>query len=214
MYEEFNKISAEKRECIRNAAFAEFAAHGYAHASTNRIVKEAGISKGILFHYFGSKMGLFDYLYEFAIDTMLPILQNDVDFNEPDLIIRLRHVLTVKMHLSEEYPKMSDFLQKASIESPKYVENKINQQNIALVVDAMRNLYAQYDRSKFKEGISPDMAFHVIFWTLNGYTDQLIAQAKATNTPMDYKVAFETADKYLDMLQKVFYTNATLNSNK
>ena len=42
----FNKLSAEKRECILEAAAKEFAAHGYDGASLNRILDETGISKG------------------------------------------------------------------------------------------------------------------------------------------------------------------------
>ncbi len=39
-----------------NAAISIFATQGYAHASTDEIVKRAGISKGLLFHYFISKI--------------------------------------------------------------------------------------------------------------------------------------------------------------
>ena len=39
-----------------NAALKIFAKNGYAHASTDDIVKEAGISKGLLFHYFINKI--------------------------------------------------------------------------------------------------------------------------------------------------------------
>lgn len=44
---------------ILDAALAEFSAQGYTAGSTNTICAEQGISKGIVYHYFESKDGLF-----------------------------------------------------------------------------------------------------------------------------------------------------------
>lgn len=49
----------EKKAEIIRIALEEFASCGYSGASTNTITKRAGISKGMLFHYFGSKKELF-----------------------------------------------------------------------------------------------------------------------------------------------------------
>ncbi len=40
-------------------ARAHFARDGYAHAATEAIVHEAGVTRGALYHHFGSKEGLF-----------------------------------------------------------------------------------------------------------------------------------------------------------
>ncbi|EUJ31031.1 TetR family transcriptional regulator [Listeria cornellensis FSL F6-0969] len=45
----------DKRDKILKVAVEEFADHGYKAASTNRISEIAGVSKGLIFHYFGSK---------------------------------------------------------------------------------------------------------------------------------------------------------------
>lgn len=52
------RIEDEKRERIIVAAMQEFV-KGYRNASTDRIVQSADISKGLLFHYFGTKKKLF-----------------------------------------------------------------------------------------------------------------------------------------------------------
>ncbi|MBC7338085.1 MAG: helix-turn-helix transcriptional regulator, partial [Clostridia bacterium] len=52
-------LPPDRREKLLEAAIREFAEKGYGGASTNAIVREAGISKGLLFHYFGSKKDLF-----------------------------------------------------------------------------------------------------------------------------------------------------------
>ena len=51
----FNELEKEKQDRIIEAAIKEFAEYGYENGSTNRIVKECGISKGSLFKYFENK---------------------------------------------------------------------------------------------------------------------------------------------------------------
>ena len=71
MNERFFDLNREKQDRIINAALRIFAQNGYRHASTDIIVKEAGISKGLLFHYFTSKLGLFSFLFDYSIKYML-----------------------------------------------------------------------------------------------------------------------------------------------
>jgi AcrR family transcriptional regulator len=50
---------AERESQIVAAAIAEFAVRGYANASMIEIARQAGISKPLIYQYFGSKDGLF-----------------------------------------------------------------------------------------------------------------------------------------------------------
>ena len=51
MNSKFFDLKKEKQDRMINAALKVFAMQGYRHASTDDIVREAGISKGLLFHY-------------------------------------------------------------------------------------------------------------------------------------------------------------------
>jgi AcrR family transcriptional regulator len=53
--EQNEKIRNEKKQAILDVAMKLFAEKGYAATSTNEIVKEANISKGLLYNYFESK---------------------------------------------------------------------------------------------------------------------------------------------------------------
>jgi AcrR family transcriptional regulator len=55
----FANLPAKKRERILEAAAKEFAAHGYDGASLNKILDEAGISKGAAYYYFDDKADLY-----------------------------------------------------------------------------------------------------------------------------------------------------------
>jgi AcrR family transcriptional regulator len=50
---------AETTRRLLDVARAQFAEYGYAHASTEAIVQLAGVTRGALYHHFGSKEGLF-----------------------------------------------------------------------------------------------------------------------------------------------------------
>lgn len=54
----------QTRRNILDAAIREFAAHGYQGGRTDRIALEAGVGKRMIFHYFGSKNGLFAAVLE------------------------------------------------------------------------------------------------------------------------------------------------------
>lgn len=55
----FDKLDPEVQGRILKAAALEFGTHGYADASLNRIVEQAGISKGSMYYYFEDKEDLF-----------------------------------------------------------------------------------------------------------------------------------------------------------
>ncbi len=59
--------SPESRERILDAALEEFGAWGYESASTNRVCRQAEISKGLLFHYYKTKQQLFSEVLERCI---------------------------------------------------------------------------------------------------------------------------------------------------
>ena len=50
---------ADREQQILDAAVAEFGGRGYAHASMAAIAQRAGISKPLVYEYFGSKEGLY-----------------------------------------------------------------------------------------------------------------------------------------------------------
>lgn len=62
----FEGLDAERRERILDAAAEQFSDRGYDGASINRIIEEAGISKGALYYYFDDKEDLFATVMEQA----------------------------------------------------------------------------------------------------------------------------------------------------
>ena len=70
MNEKFFELKKEKQDRMINGAMKVFARNGYKRASTDDMVKEAGVSKGLWFHYFGNKLGLYDFIADYAVKYM------------------------------------------------------------------------------------------------------------------------------------------------
>lgn len=80
----FEKMPEDKKELIFEAAAREVAAYGYEQASLNRILEEAGISKGAAYYYFEDKADLIatvlrHYWFEFAGDPVAAFEGIDVE---------------------------------------------------------------------------------------------------------------------------------------
>lgn len=110
MNAKFFDLKQEKQDRMVNAAFKIFALNGYAHASTDDIVKEAQISKGLLFHYFDSKIGVYTFIYDYAIRYMAIEIGSAVDPDETNYFELLRQLEAAKMQLLKSYPYMYMFL--------------------------------------------------------------------------------------------------------
>ena len=61
------QMRATTREAVISSAMRLFAQNGYAHTSTRSIAKEAGISAGLLYHYFDGKESLLRAVIEHSL---------------------------------------------------------------------------------------------------------------------------------------------------
>jgi len=101
----FEKLEPTLRHRILDAALKEFGSFGYGAASMNRLVKGAGISKGAIFKYFGTKAGLFDYVYRSSLMEVKEQLRavRDSSLTEP-FFDRLEKVLRTGLEFTARQP--------------------------------------------------------------------------------------------------------------
>jgi len=203
-FQKFLNLPEEKRERIINSAMKEFLS-GYRNASTDNIVREAGISKGLLFHYFGTK----ERLYNFLIDYSIGILQREyvglVNVMQTDILESVWQLSLLKRDLLNQFPDIFDFMTSVYVGTGVKNENTIS--NLAkfqaIQSKVMADVYAHADYSLFRDDISPEMAVKVITWTLQGYT-----QSKTGIAPGDKlgQTARENYDHYLEEFQQILNT--------
>jgi len=87
----------EREEQIVGVAIDEFAAHGYANASMVAIAQRAGISKPLIYQYFGSKDGLYLACLHAVSSGLLERLEEaeqDVDDSLLSRVYPLRAIFT------------------------------------------------------------------------------------------------------------------------
>lgn len=117
MNERFFDLKKEKQDRMINAALKVFALKGYEHASTDDIVKEAGISKGLLFHYFLSKLGLYSFVYDYSVRYLILELTTGVDKAEIDFFQIMDQVMQTEVAIMRNYPYMIAFLNQCKYEN-------------------------------------------------------------------------------------------------
>lgn len=117
MNAKFFDLKKDKQDRMMNAALKIFAQNGYSHASTDDIVREAHISKGLLFHYFDSKIGVYSFLYDYGVKFFSLELSGAIDPYETNYMELLRQIEAAKMQVSKTYPYLLYFLDKGMKET-------------------------------------------------------------------------------------------------
>lgn len=198
-------IDEEKRQRIINAALREFAAKGYDAASTNEIARDAGISKGLLFHYFTSKKDLYLYLNEYAAALMTEKIDEYVDLRERDYFERLRQIAQVKLAVLNGNPDLLDFQKKMLFEDSAEVSAEVKVRNKEVAEKAYYRIFADIDTTKFRADIEADRAINVMLWALEGMGEAERMRHKAIGADLDIDELMEEFERYLEMFKRVFY---------
>jgi AcrR family transcriptional regulator len=201
-------LNEEKREKIINSAIDEFANLPYEKASTNNIVKNAGISKGLLFHYFGSKKVLYEKLVDFVLKKLTSEITSQIDWNETDIFERIKQTIFFKLRLSREYPKMFDFVYTILVNAKAKTAAEIIQVYEKHGVDTSSILADVYtkniDLARFKDPEDIDKTINVIRWTLEKFSEEYTLAIENLSS-FDYVAAASALDVYIDVLKKAFY---------
>jgi AcrR family transcriptional regulator len=202
LQEILRKLDSDKRDRIINASLEEFSKHGYRKASTNKIVEKAGISKGLLYHYFGKKENLYEVLCAFVVNRIMEEITHSVDWEEPDVFERLVQIMLVKISLTRYYPKLYDF---AAVMYAETGVEGIEKASEEVAPDLMQRVFREnIDFSRFRDDIDTNIAMEIIQWTLEKYGDRFWSQRKSDQT-LDLEVVKAEVLVYVDVLKRAFY---------
>ncbi len=103
----FQNLPTDKQERILDGALSEFAAKGYGRASMNTLVSRLGIAKGSIFQYFRDKPGLFQHVFDFAVERVKGHLRQVRDQTEgQDVFQRIHLSLLSGLDMIENNPRL------------------------------------------------------------------------------------------------------------
>lgn len=206
MSDTFARLEAEKQKRILDAAMAEFAQHGYEQASTNRIVKSAGIGKGMLFHYFNSKEELFQYLVDFATQHTYERYWSRIDPEETDLLAQLSTVAAIKLEAFLQDPHLFNFLGRVYLNDMAYLRPDQQERMVTMQQQAMADLYARIDTSLFRRDVPAEQVSKMLHWVIEGYQTDLINRLRGKDlTSLDMESFWDEFYDLLAVLRRIFY---------
>lgn len=208
MHENFITLEQEKRDRIINAAMHEFAAKGFKNASTNEIVKKAGISKGALFHYFTTKKDLYEFLHHYSTDFFIETAEPHIKEMSADVFERWIAFAALKIEIAIQYPDMAEFMQSAYREESQEAAALLKSGFERFSVTFQSKIYEGIDRSKFRTGTDVSKALQIIWWVLEGFALQKQKEdlnLSKINNEEFIKTLINECDDYLNMLKRSFY---------
>jgi len=195
----FFDLKKEKQDRMINAALKVFALKGYKHASTDDIVREAAISKGLLFHYFDSKLGLYTFIYDYSLRYMSLEMKSTVQKSETDMFELLKQQEQAKIQALRGYPYMQQFLNRSMSEDVSEallaIEDKRN--TLSEMYDAV---FAQADLSKLPAGVDGAKVWKMLDYTIKGLMTQRFLEDSFHANMLQEEIC-----EYIDMMKKMVY---------
>lgn len=169
MNEKFYNLSKEKQDRMINAAIKVFAQNGYLRASTDAMIKEAEVSKGLLFHYFESKKGLYTFVLEYCARYMMMELGAGMNDSEKNLFDRLIMAEECKIRMLKNYPYLDLFLISIQGESDDEASEEAKRWSDELEENYKKLINEKSDPALLRGNLTIEEARDIVSLTMEGY---------------------------------------------
>lgn len=195
--DKFNGLSEEKKNEIINSAMFVFGNVGYKKAYISEIAEMSGISKSMIFYYFGNKKRLYLYLLDLSFHEISDPFDDESLFDEKDFFQRIINAIEIKMKVLKKRPSVLKFLTSYYFETDKEVEKerKIYMEKSAKMQS--RFAFTDINKEKFKESVNVEVLLKMMLRWTEGY----IAVLQNTNM---YN-SLEEMEKFYDVMLEEFY---------
>lgn len=197
-----------RRTALLNAALKEFAVKGYELASTNRIAKEAGLSKPLMFHYVGSKQELFFFVYNHFSALLNDEYYKLLDCTERDLLKRLHQSYLLQLRLLYAQPWIFDFYKMCAAMDLQVFDEETQKRLRKCQSESCPALFEQYDSRMLRQDMEEAVCIQIIYSACKGFADLALENIRA----MPYeKLQFSSIEQELDSffkgLRQLVYTD-------
>lgn len=201
---DFTHIDIEngKVKCIIKAALEVFSQNDYEKASTNMIVKKAGIPRGVLYYYFKNKEELFNFLFYYAGEIFARDMENLIDWNDTDYLNRIKSIVLSKADIVSEYPFMTEFIAKSYKDNSPSELKRFSEIEITFRKKALEyNL----DFASMKEEVDIEMFKKLAYYSIDGEIKSILNTSGFQALPSRREEIEETIDHQIDFYRKHFY---------
>lgn len=212
MNNNFEKLPEEKQKNIIKAAVDEFGVNGFDNASTDKIAAEAGIAKGSLFYYFGSKKNLYLFIVEYCVNLLTDeILKKAESIQSQDFYERIKRIALIKQDILISYPFHSKILMDAFINMPDKIKGDLEKlyfKYYSINMKFVEEYLIQYMKvDLLKPTIKSEDAMFVTITLLDALSKKYmgIYKNKADEMMEHKEELFKEFDKYIDIIKYGLY---------
>jgi AcrR family transcriptional regulator len=202
---EFLQQDDARKNRILEAALQEFADKGYKKASTNTIVKEANVSKGLLFHYFISKKELYIYIFNYAVETITTELYEGVNFADRDVLNRLFASTVQKIDSYTKHDAFAKIFEKHADCTDEEIVTRTTAALFEYSEESYDKIFNNIDYFLFDEKVNVEKALNVIRWTIDRISNDWIVRNNNVYDPEAFSELKQDIKKYLDLFRDAFY---------
>jgi AcrR family transcriptional regulator len=184
--EQFEEMRESRRLKIMEVAMRLFALEGYGHVSISKLAIEAGISKGLMYHYFESKDALLTAIIEHGMNQFMDLFDPDhngiLEPKEMESFIR-KIFETVRSH--QEY-----WIHFISVLLQPNVKEYLKENSFALPVEKyMQMLFQYFEKRGFDDPALEMVTFAAL---IEGFGVLLIYAYPVYQFPEELMAKFET----------------------
>ncbi len=169
MNDKFYLLPEEKQQKIMDAGFRVFAGNSYRKSPMLEIAGQAGISKSLLFHYFGNKRDLYLFLWDRACAITMEYLTKYGCYEPDDLFEMMERGMRAKIHMMKRYPDMTGFVVKAFYEKDPEIGGAIRESYQRYFGLKSMNALSRINAGDFVEGLDLKMMYREMYLASEGY---------------------------------------------
>lgn len=202
----FFELEEEKRRRIYDAGLQEFSEQGYEAASTNSIVKAAGIGKGSLFKYFLNKEALYFYVLDRVLADLLEDIQEDISNLQGDVFDIIIRYAEIEFNWHLNNPCKYKLMKRAFFEDNSVIYQKTMDRYGAAGDSMYDNLLLNIDVETLQWG--KEKTVNILKWILEGFNAEFIKKASTFSTISHMKDAYiHEIKEYMDIAETILKKN-------
>lgn len=169
--DKFLGLPLKKQNVIIDAALSSFGTNGYKKTSVNDIAAAAGISKAMVFHYFGTKRALYFYLIQVCGQIITNEVNRKFDNSVTDFFDRIMLATDIEISVMKKHPTIPQFINSMYFEQDNEVKGEIQALLAGSQGEQFRNRIAfeGMDATKFKDGVDPKLVMKMMLYFTYGY---------------------------------------------
>ncbi|MFC0272566.1 TetR/AcrR family transcriptional regulator [Metabacillus herbersteinensis] len=217
MYTAFEKLPDERKILILKICIEEFAENGYEKTSTDKITSRAGISKGILFHYFKSKKNLFLYIVHHIYELLtIKVIAEIEKIDEQEFFKRIKLIILAKQKITLEYLLESQLFINVLANPPVAIKSEIEEMYVKHLekygdphTKELVYLQSLLGSLELREGVDHEHVMNITMYTLEKLQNKYLALYK--NGEVDIlenpEPMLKEFDSYIEIIKRGAYKN-------